>query len=243
MLLLISLALSLLALSLMWLPVILRRREIYQRYSGSRLVACPENHQAAAVSVNARHAMATAIDGDPHVRLCDCSRWPERARCNQACLPQAIQAEPYPSAKTNAATKPIHHLPVLLAAFLAWCLGTIWHSHWLFRARWLDAAGLTPAQLKQIVWWLSPHLLTAAVCLLFAYGIAWLLAVSHRKGVLQGVGVSLLLCAALTAASWSAAAGLPHDLLAIEAGYAVLATLLMGAIVGGFYDRLVLPPD
>jgi hypothetical protein len=241
MLLLISLVLFPVALSVIWLPVLLRRRQIYQRYSGSRLVACPENRQPAAVSVNTRHAMATAIDGDPHLRLCDCTRWPERARCNQACLPQALQAES-PSERTIA-TKPIYHLPVLLAAFLAWCLGTIWHSQWLFRARWMNALSLTHAEVKQIVWWLSPHLLTAAVCLLFAYGVAWLLAVSHRKGMLQGMLVSLLLCATLTAASWSAAAGLPQDLLAIEASYAVLATLLMGAIVGGLYNKLVLPPN
>jgi hypothetical protein len=233
MLLLISLLLSLLALSVMWLPLILRRR----------LVACPENQQAAAVSVNTRHAMATAIDGDPHLRLCDCTRWPERARCNQACLPQALHAEPYPSAESKTRIKPIYHLPVLLAAFLAWCLGTIWHSQWMFRARWMDALGFSQAQVKQIVWWLSPHLLTAAVCLLFAYGVAWLLAVSHRKGILPGILVSLLLCATLTAASWSATAGLPQDLLAIEAGYALLATLLMGAVVGGLYNKLVLPPD
>lgn len=243
MLLLISLVLSLVALSVIWLPVMLRRREIDRQLSGSRLVACPENRRAAAVTMDARHAMATSIDGVPRLRLCDCTRWPERALCDQACLSQAVEPEPFPSGEVKAGSKPIHHLPVILAAFVAWCLGTIWHSQWMFRARWMDALGLTHTQLKQIVWWLSPHLLTAAVCLLFAYGVAWLLAVTHLKGMIQGVLASLALCAAVVIASWYVIGGLPHDLLVIEAGYAVLATVLIGAIVGGLFSRLVLPGE
>lgn len=116
----------------------------------------------------------------------------------------------------------------------------LWHSHYLFRAQWIHAAGLTPAQVRQAVWWVSPHLLTAAVCLLFAYGVAWLLAVSHRKGVLPGVLMSLLLCGALVAAGSFGLVRLPHDLLVIEAGYIALAIVIVGAIVGGLYDKLLL---
>ncbi len=107
----------------------------------------------------------------------------------------------------------------------------------------MNALGLTRAQVKQIVWWNSPHLLSAAACLLFAYGVAWLLAVCHRKGVLAGVLMSVLLCGAVVAANWYGIARLPHDLLVIEAGYIVLATFIVGAIVGGLYDGLVLPPQ
>jgi hypothetical protein len=85
------------------------------------------------------------------------------------------------------------------------------------------------------------HLLTVAICLLFAYGVAWLLVVCHRKGVLPGLLMSVLLCGAVVAASWHGIAGLPHDLLVIEAGYIVLATFIVGAMVGGLYDKLVLP--
>jgi hypothetical protein len=42
------------------------------------------------------------------------------------------------------------------------------------------------------------------------------------------------------ATSWYGIAKLPHDLFVIEAGYIVLATLTVGAIVGGLYDKLVL---
>ena len=191
--------------------------------------------------MDARHAAATAIDGCPNVRLSDCARWPERANCDQACLSQAVQAEPYAPREVKVGTKQIYHLPIILAAFSAWYLGAIWHSQYLFRAQWMGALGLTHAQVKQIVSLYAPHLLSAAICLLFAYGVAWLLAVSHRKGVLQGVLMSVLLCGAVVATSWYGIARLPHDLLMIEAGYIVLATLTVGAIVGGLYNKLVLP--
>jgi hypothetical protein len=241
MLLLLWLVLCLVGVSVSLLPLALRRLEVYKQYSGIRLVVCPENQQAAAVGVDSRHAAATAIDGTPRLRLCECSRWPDRANCAQACLSQALQPGPETSGGVKVATKQIYHLPIILAAFVAWVLGAIWHSQWLFRTRWIDAAGLTRAQIKQMVWWLSPHLLTAAICLLFAYGVAWLLAVSHRRGVLSGVLVSLLLGWALVGASWYSLAGLPHGLLVIEAGYAALATLIVGAIVGGLYNKSLLP--
>lgn len=240
MLFLIWLVLCLVAVSLILLPLAIWRRELYQRFSGWRLVTCPENQQSAAVSMDARHAAATGVHGHPDVRLCDCTRWPERAQCGQPCVSQAVRAQPYP-AVAKVRTKPIYQLPILLAAFAAWCLGAIWHSQYMFRAPWMDAAGLTRTQVKQMVWWNSPHLLTLAVCLLFAYGVAWLLAVCHRKGVLQGVLMSLLLCGAVAAATSYGLARLPRDLLVIEAGYTLLATLTVGAIVGGLWDKLVLP--
>ena len=243
MLILIWFVLCLAAVSLILLPLTLWRHEIYMRFSGSRPVACPENQQAAAVNIDVRHAMATGIDGCPDVCLRDCTRWPERAQCNQACLAQAVEAEPYTPGKVKAGKKQIYHLPIFLAAFAAWYLGAIWHSQYMFRARWIDAVGLNHAQVKQIVSWYAPHLLSVGVWLLFAYGVAWLLAVCHRKGVLQGVLMAVLLCGAVAAASWYGIARLPHDLLMIEAGYAVLATITVGAIVGGLFSKLVLRPQ
>ncbi len=243
MLFLIWLVLCLAAVSLILVIPALWRREIFRRYSGSRPVACPENQQPAAVNIDVRHAAATGMHGHPDLRLSDCTRWPERATCAQGCLSQAVEAEPYTPGEGKAGTKPIHHLPIVLAAFAAWCLGAVWHAQYMFRTPWMNALGLTRAQVKQIVWWNSPHLLSAAACLLFAYGVAWLLAVCHRKGVLAGVLMSVLLCGAVVAANWYGIARLPHDLLVIEAGYIVLATFIVGAIVGGLYDGLVLPPQ
>lgn len=238
MLLFVALVLGLAGASILALPIVLVLRETLKQNSGSRLVECPENRQAAVVNIGAGRAAATAIDGTPDVRLCQCTRWPERANCNQACLPAALTAVPYREGKAGA--KPIYHLPVFAAAFAAWCLGAIWHSQYLFRPEWLNASGVTREQIKQIVWWYSPHLLTAAICLLFAYGVAWLLALGHRKGILQGMLMAVLLGGALAAVSWYAIATLPLEFLVIEASYVVLAAITMGAIVGGLQSRFVL---
>ena len=55
--------------------------------------------------------------------------------------------------------------------------------------------------------------------------------------------MSVLLAGAVIAASAYGIAGLPHALLAIEAGYVILATLIVGAIVGGLCDKLVFRPQ
>jgi len=215
------------------------RRAIFERYAGGRPVTCPENHEPAVVEIDVKHAAATVMDGSPELLLCDCSRWPIHAECNRACLSEAVAAEPYKEVRVSA-LKQIYHLPVLVAAFAAWYVGMLWHSQYLFRSEWMHAAGLTQAQLKEIVWWVSPQLLSAAVCLLFAYGVAWLLAVSHRKGMLQGLLMSAVLCGAVFAATCFGIGRLPRELVAIEAGYALLATLTVGAIIGGLWDKLVL---
>ena len=65
----------------------------YVRMRGTRVVACPENEQPAAVTVDARRAALTAAAGHEHLRLDSCSRWPEKAGCGQECLRQ-IGAQP-----------------------------------------------------------------------------------------------------------------------------------------------------
>jgi hypothetical protein len=239
MLILVWLVLSLIGASILLLPLALWGREIYKQYSGSRLVSCPENQRPSVVGIDGRHAVATGMDGCPELRLCECTRWPERSNCAQGCLPQALQAQAPVEVKVR--TKQIYHLPVVLAAFAAWYLGAIWHSGFLFRAQWLDAIGLDRADVRQIVGLYL--LLSLAVCLLFAYGVAWLLAVWHRKGVLHGVLVSALLCGGVIAMGWYGIPRLPHQFLAIETGYIVLTMLIVGATVGGFYDKLVMRPQ
>lgn len=229
--------------SLFLLLPALGAREIYRRYRGSRAVTCPESSQQVAVSIDARHAAVTGINGHPDLRLSDCTRWPERARCAQPCMPEALRTEPYTQGEVKIETKQIYHLPVLLAAFASWYIGAVWHSHYLFRSRWREAVGFTPQQLKEIVEWYSPHLLTAAACLLFAYGVAWLLAVRKRTGIAHGILTGLLLWGALVLVSLMWMAVLPHDLLMIEAGYTALAAVVAGAIIGGLGGKLVMPAE
>ena len=58
------------------------------KYRGKRIVTCPENQKPAGVSLDVAHVAATALGGNPQLRLSLCSRWPERAGCGQECLSQ-----------------------------------------------------------------------------------------------------------------------------------------------------------
>lgn len=218
-------------------------REIYCQFSAPRAVICPETHQQVGVTIDARHAAVTGLRDQSDFRLSDCTRWPERADCGQDCLPEALRNPPYTLGEVHfsKAHRQIYHLPVLLAAFAAAYVGMWWHSQYLFRGRWMTALGLTPEQLKEMVHWYSPHLLSIAACLLFAYGVAWLQTVQHRKGIPWGILSAIFLWAVLLLVTLPSLLKLPRDLLLIEGGYTLIATIVVGAIIGGLSGRLVLP--
>jgi len=238
-LLLTSVIILILLLPVLW------GREVYRRYSGPRGVTCPETHQQVGVTLQAAHAAATAICGPPEFRVTDCSRWPERAHCDQGCLPEAVRTEPYTKGEVHLpkGQRQIFHLPVILAAFIAWYVGMIWHSQYLFRVRWMADLGLTPQQVKQLVSWYSPHLLSIAACLLFAYGVAWLQTWNERKGVVPGILSAGVLWVALALVALPSMLDLSHDLLLIEGGYTLVATVLVGSVIGGLSGKLVLPSE
>ena len=230
--------------AILFLPA-LWAREIHHRYSAPRAVTCPETHQQVGVTIDAAHAAATGLRGNPEFRLSDCTRWPDRGKCGEECLPDALRNQPYTQneVRISRSRRQIYHLPVLLAAFAAWYVGMVWHSGYLFRDRWIAAVGLTAAQWKQMIVWYSPHLLSIGACLLFAYGVAWLQTWFSRRGVGQGISAAILLWAALMLVTLPSIAGLSRDLLMIEAGYTLVATIVVGAIIGGLSGRLVLLPE
>jgi hypothetical protein len=216
---------------------------IRERFRGPRPVTCPENHQPVAVSFDVLHATLSGLTGDPLVCLADCTRWPERGQCDQACIPEALRAVPYTKNEIEPPiSKPIYHLPIFIAAFAGWLLGAWWHSEYLFRARWMNDFGLSDATLRQIVEWYSPQFLTLLAPLLFAYGVAWMLQRSDWKGIFPGmvcatVAWGALMAVILTSRWW---VGIPTDVLRLEAGYTFLASGLMGAIIGGLEGKLVM---
>jgi len=65
----------------------------YFRLKDKMLITCPETKEPAAVNVDATRAAEQSILGEPHLRLSECSRWPERQGCGQECLSQ-IEAAP-----------------------------------------------------------------------------------------------------------------------------------------------------
>lgn len=62
------------------------------RFRGTRLVRCPETRAPAAVELDVKEAIVTHLLGREHLRLRECSRWPERAGCEQDCLAQVERA-------------------------------------------------------------------------------------------------------------------------------------------------------
>jgi hypothetical protein len=100
--------------------------------------------------------------------------------------------------------------------------------------------GLTTAQLKELVEWYSPHLLSMGACLLFAYGVAWLVALSDRRGIVYGILNALLLGIAVAFVTSFSVRQLSSDLVLLEVCYGFIAAIVVGAIVGGLNGKLVL---
>jgi hypothetical protein len=71
---------------------LVRALRTYLKFRGKRIVSCPETHQAAAVRVAAGKAAVEATVRAPHLRLSECTRWPERQACGQECLAQIEEA-------------------------------------------------------------------------------------------------------------------------------------------------------
>lgn len=65
----------------------------WRLYRGMRIITCPENHEPAAIEVNALDAAKWyAIAGETDLHLRSCSRWPEMAGCAEDCLAQVIDS-------------------------------------------------------------------------------------------------------------------------------------------------------
>jgi len=80
---------------------------LYVKYRGKRIVTCPETHQPVGAEINAGLAARTWLVNDPRFVITSCSRWPERAGCDQACVPQ-IEASPEETLVRNIVTRWYH---------------------------------------------------------------------------------------------------------------------------------------
>ncbi len=65
----------------------------FRKYEGKMLVTCPETGKPAAVKVNFGRAVWASLRGRRRIELATCSRWPERADCDQECVCE-IEANP-----------------------------------------------------------------------------------------------------------------------------------------------------
>ena len=234
------LLLFLVAICLILLMPALLGKSVFDSFRGNRRVECPETHSPVVVRFNALRAAFTSLSGQPKLRLADCSRWPVRADCDQACIADAAHSPALPVDRVVA--PPWHrvaHLPALVAAAAAWVLGMAWHSEYLFRPRWMDAMNLNDYETRVLAKMWTPHLLTAAACLLFAYAVAMFMAWSGKRTLLRGLEIAGMLWL-VVAVVLTLAGGLQanHDLLWIEGGYTFLGALLVGSLVGGLPRRV-----
>lgn len=76
------LGLAAIALGYVVAPIVIG---VLTRYRGRRAVDCPETRTAADIEIDAGHAARTAFPGPPELRVKQCTRWPERRDCAQAC--------------------------------------------------------------------------------------------------------------------------------------------------------------
>lgn len=241
MLLLFWIVLFLVAACLILLMPSLWGKQIYDSYLGNRTVNCPETHAPVSVRFRAFRAAITGLSGKPKLGVADCSRWPVHADCGQECIPDAARSKPAQAVPVVAPARKIFHLPVFLAAAVAWVLGMAWHSEYIFRPQWMTALGLSDRQTRDLARMWTPHLLTVAACLIFAYGVAWLLAWLGTRTTFRGMGVALLLWLVIAAALMATARSMvAPQLIWLEGSYTLLAALFMGAIVGGAPRRLLL---
>jgi hypothetical protein len=72
------------------------------RMRGTRIVTCPETRATAAVTVDVGHAAVAAVLEKADLKLGTCSRWPERAGCDQGCAAQIVEAPDETRARTIA---------------------------------------------------------------------------------------------------------------------------------------------
>ncbi|HSP93169.1 MAG TPA: hypothetical protein VLU06_01365 [Thermoanaerobaculia bacterium] len=69
------------------LPVLVNFLRARRRFSGTLIVTCPETDRAATIRLNAVHAAATSLTGEPDIKVKSCNRWSGPVgQCQERCL-------------------------------------------------------------------------------------------------------------------------------------------------------------
>jgi hypothetical protein len=75
------------AFVLSWIPALVSFVRSRRRFSGERTVTCPETHGAATIRLDAAHAAATGMTGDPDLKVESCNRWGGPVgHCHEGCV-------------------------------------------------------------------------------------------------------------------------------------------------------------
>ena len=122
---------------------------------------------------------------------------------------------------------------ILVSTVLAFVLGGLWYGP-LFGQAWMQAIGKTEADIQPTP---APFVISFFTALLTAVVLAWLISAlgvntwigGAMLGLVTGVGFI-----ATAMASDTAFCGWGMKLFVIQAGYRVLYSILMGAVLGGW---------
>ena len=110
------------------------------------------SHNTAVVELDAKHAATSGVLGHEDLHLKSCTRWPERADCDEDCLPQALKNPivlEQPPRESHNPFRGIHHIAVLIAAGVFWIVGAFWYSEKFFRPSWMRLIGLSDSAGRQ----------------------------------------------------------------------------------------------
>ncbi len=122
---------------------------------------------------------------------------------------------------------------VLVATVLAFVLGGLWYGP-LFGKAWLAAMGKTEADIEPSA---SPFIISFFTALLTAVTLAWLVHALSIQGWSGGALLGLVTGIGFIAtamASDTAFCGWGLRLFIIQAGYRVVYSVVMGALLGGW---------
>jgi hypothetical protein len=149
------------------------------KYRGKRVISCPENHEAAGVTLDTKYAAVTALRGDVKLRLSQCSRWPEKQDCGQDCLFQ-IERSPEDCLVRNIL---VHWYQ---GKNCVWCGRPIGDIHAAGRKPALLSADRGSVEWQQVPADQLPKTLAAAQPLCFGCHVANTMAREHPELVIQG---------------------------------------------------------
>lgn len=124
---------------------------------------------------------------------------------------------------------------VLAAVVLYMALGALWYSPILLGSPWLEATGLGEEEIAALG--ARPYLVAVVMALVTATVLAALVAGLDLRGFGPGIRLGLLLgvgFAATTVSTIHAFEARPMSLIAIDAGYALVATAAIGGLIGAW---------
>lgn len=128
----------------------------------------------------------------------------------------------------------MNYLAIVVAAAASFAVGGAWYSPMAFGPAWLAAIGKKPEEMGSPA---RPLAITAALTLVSAYVLAWVIAGMGITSLIGGAGVGLSIGIGLVATAMATDVlftGGKLELLWINAGQRTASLVVMGAILGAW---------